>query len=489
MREGKINQVVKNHDPNFKQEENFSSSKGNLLQIDILKAIMIFLVIFDHFVAWNIKREIGVSLWERISIPVFLVIMGFNMGLSFQKDGISTLKELYSWKYFKKKILRYLVPFFILYLASTFIGLFIYGFDFEAMYYGQFYPEHGPINYFIGILPFWGPGNWFIPVIFGSILIIPLLYWIFTKNKVLALLACFVIEFIMQMIIYIFIGEITTWEEYHILTVLMDNILFLLSGVGLGLWFSFGYKLTAKRNAFMWILFPISLLYLIGYQFFGFRLQIDGIPFLRGDYHFLFIPYSAFLVLVGLQFLPNRSELRISKAFSLISRATYHILLTQILGYGIITAWWGTHYGMDLPFDPFDILELIILWILFISFGILWYKIDHQRNLLRRILYYFNFFIVFSSMLFFSFWIQMFWVPIPLIIIMLYAIIALAIHYIIKKPITTKLLAIWTGFLLITFISMIFQVEIPSSSLILVLNTLLIILLIINLIYCFYRKK
>jgi peptidoglycan/LPS O-acetylase OafA/YrhL len=489
MREDKINQIVKNHDPNFKQEESLSSSKGNLLQIDILKAIMIFLVIFDHFVAWNIKREIGVSFWERIAIPVFLVIMGFNMGRSFQRDGISTLKELYSWKYFKKKILRYLVPFFILYLASTFIGLFIYDFDFEAMYYGQFYPEHGPINYFIGILPFWGPGNWFIPVIFGSILVIPLLYWLFTKNKVIALIACFVIEFIMQMIIYIFIGEITTWEEYHILHILTYNILFLLSGVGLGLWFSFGYKLTAKRNVFMWILLSISLFYIIGYQFFGFRLEIDGNHLLIGDYHFLFIPYSAFLVLVGLQFLPIRSELRISKAISLISRATYHILLTQILGYGMITAWWGTHYGMDLPFDPFDILELIIIWIVFISFGILWYKIDHQRNLLRRVLYYFNFFIVFSSILFFSFWIQSLWVPIPLIIIIFYAITALVTHYIIKKPITSKLLVIWTSFLLITFISMIFQIELTSPNLDLFLNTLLIILLIFNVIYSFYQKK
>jgi len=99
MREEKVSQSVPNHDPKFKQQEDLSSIKGNLLQIDILKALMIFLVIFDHFVAWNIKRGIGVSLWERISIPVFLVIMGFNMGLSFQRDGRSTLKELYSWKY------------------------------------------------------------------------------------------------------------------------------------------------------------------------------------------------------------------------------------------------------------------------------------------------------------------------------------------------------------------------------------------------------
>lgn len=47
-------------------------SEEAFFQIDFLKAAMIFLVIFDHMVSWNIKSEIGVTLWERISIPVFL---------------------------------------------------------------------------------------------------------------------------------------------------------------------------------------------------------------------------------------------------------------------------------------------------------------------------------------------------------------------------------------------------------------------------------
>ena len=66
-------------------------TKEPYLQIDILKAVMIFLVIFDHTVPWNYKHNIGVVLWERISIPVFLVIMGFNMGLSFKRTGETSL--------------------------------------------------------------------------------------------------------------------------------------------------------------------------------------------------------------------------------------------------------------------------------------------------------------------------------------------------------------------------------------------------------------
>ena len=303
------------NDLNFQsiEQEEISSSRGfeertSFFQIDFLKAVMIFLVIFDHFVYWDVKGEIGAALWERISIPVFLVILGFNMGLSFKRQGATTLKQLYSWSYFKKKILRYVVPFLILYAASTFIGLFMYGFDFIAMYDTQYYPDHGIINLFTLIMPFWGPGNWFIPVLMGSILVVPLLYWCFTKKPVIALISTFVIEIVLQITIFLVFGDITSYEESHYLSVFMTSILFYLSAVGLGIWFSFGHKLTEKRNIFIYVLFLISLVYLIAYQFYDFRFRLDGTPLLRGDYHFLAFPYSALLVLLALKLLPNASN-------------------------------------------------------------------------------------------------------------------------------------------------------------------------------------
>jgi len=457
----------------IEREDDESSRKKDFFQIDFLKAAMIFLVIFDHFVSWNIKNNIGVALWERISIPVFLVILGFNMGHSFKEKGYTTLKQLYSWSYFKNKILRYIVPFLILYAASTFIGLFMYGFDFIAMYDTQYYPEHGIVNLFYLILPFWGPGNWFIPVLFQSILIMPLLYWAFTKKPIIALILTFVVELVMQIIAFFLAGEgFASWEEYyqflHVYSLLSNSILFYLSAVGLGMWFSQNHDLQHNRNFFMWILYPISLAFIVAYQFFGFQFVIDGTRFLRGDYTFMVFPYSAFLVLLALKFLPKTSDLWISRKISLIGKSTYHILLTQILGYGMITAWWGTHYGMDVPFDPFDIVDLVAAWILFIWFGLTWYKIDRQEELARKILYYLNFFIIFPCILFLTFWAQEFWVPIPLVVIILYAIVVLIRHFAVKKEKIDSLsltrVAVWTGFLVLSFISVILQVTVVSPS-------------------------
>ncbi|MFX0080843.1 MAG: acyltransferase family protein [Candidatus Hodarchaeota archaeon] len=446
-------------------------------QVDFLKAAMIFLVIFDHMVSWGVKSNIAVTLWERISIPVFLVIMGFNMGISFQRKGDQSLKELYSWNYFKSKILRYIVPFLVLYGFSTLLGLILYQFNISEMYHGQYYPSHGFMNLFIGILPFWGPGNWFLPLIFQSIIILPLLYKALTKKPNLTLILCFIIEIAMHLAIFFFIGNlypgsVISWSKIHMLNMFMTSILFYLPAIGFGMWFSFGYKLEQNRNFFMWIIYPISLAFICAYQFFGFRIMIGGVPLLRGDYHFLISPYSAFLFLLAMKCLPQNSDNKFSHVISLIGRSTYHILLTQILGYGIIYALRGTHYLIDVGFTFLDALNLIYAWLLFISFGILWFKIDQEKNLIRRLLYYINFFLIFSVIIFFIYVTlippEFDWVPLPLIIILIYALIGLTISFVTKKPIRTTTIALWTSFLVYDFFITILYIAIlpPTEYLI-----------------------
>jgi hypothetical protein len=427
----------------------------DFFQVDFLKALMIFLVIFDHIVFWDVKLNIGVALWERISIPIFLVLLGFNASKSFQRKGELSLKELYSWSYFKKKIKRYIIPYLILYAVSTSIGLLIYEFDISAMYHNQYYPSHGFMNLFIGILPFWGPGNWFLPLLFLSILILPLLYKFFTRKPVLALVSCFVIEMIMHLIVFFFIGElrpggVISWPKLHILNMFMNCTLFYLSGIGLGMWFSFEHRLEHKKNFFMWLIYPISLAFIVTYQFFDFDIILGGIPLFRGDYHFLIIPYSAFLFLLAMKFLPKNAKGWFSRAISMIGKSTYHILLTQILGYGIIHSTVGTHYYIFGGFSLLDASYLLYAWLLFIPLGILWYKIDQNQNIYRRILYYINFFLILTISVYTIFAARGDWVPVPIVLILIYAIVAL-ILILIRKPLTTRFIAIWTSFLAYMF--------------------------------------
>jgi len=457
-----------------KEKETLGETRERFFQIDFLKTVMIFLVIFDHVVWWDVKDLIGVALWERICIPVFLVIMGYNMGVSFQGKGDLSLKKLYSWNYFKSKILRYIVPFLVLYGFSTLIGLIVYQFNITAMWYGQYYPNHGFIQLFTGILPFWGPGNWFIPVIFGSILLFPLIYWAFTKKPVLTLILCFVVEIALQLTVFFVIGQITSWEEAHLLGLIMTSFPFYVSAIGLGLWLSFNRKPFTKRNLFIWILFPLSLAYIIAYQFFDFRFRIGTVYLIRGDYHFLVFPYSVVLVILAMMLLPQNSENKLSRAISLISKSTYHILLTQMFGYGLIFSMRGTHYLIYTGFTFLDALYLIYGWVIFVPFGVIWYKIDQEKNILRRILYYVNFFLVFTIIVHFMYLTlnppRIEWMPIPYLIIMIYGGVVLILNLLLKKPIKTTSLALWTLFLVYNFFVTILYIAILPPTVYLIQN-------------------
>ena len=377
-------------DQNIIKNELIEINKERYFQVDFLKAIMIFLVIFDHTIPWDpIKNELGVAFWERISIPVFLVIMGFNMGISFSKMEDKRLRKLYSWRYFKRKFWRYIYPFIVLWLVSSLIGLAINGFDWNAL--NQYEEANWDFDHlFIGILPFWGPGNWFLPVIFWAILLLPLLYKGFSGKliwKILTLLLCYVIELLLQLTLFNIFGAppFPTWEAYfeylYWFLFVATTPFFMLSAIGLGMWFSKRPNLFAKQNIFMWIIFPVSLYYLIQYQFFDFRFE-----FIRGDYNLFVFPYSAFLVLLGIKLIPKRWDNWFAKAISTIGKSTYHILLTQILYFSVVYSVYGDHYGasilgIDLSYDLTIYLYLIINWVICIPFGVFWYYVDFKlRN-------------------------------------------------------------------------------------------------------------
>ncbi|MFW9866091.1 MAG: acyltransferase family protein [Candidatus Thorarchaeota archaeon] len=347
-------------------------------QIDILKGVMIFLVIFDHTIPWDYKNKMGVALWERISIPIFLIIMGFNMGLSFKRRGETSLRKLYSWNYFKKKFWRYIIPFALLYLVSTLVGLSINGVDALSQYKINWNTPH----LFIGIILFYGPGNWFLPVIFWSILIMPLLYKGFSGKvywSIITLVLCFVVELALQLGIFFIFDprNIASWHEYDIFIYFYRFVVttpfFMLSAIGLGMWFSRNHNIYAKQNIVIWILFPLSLLYLIWYQFYNFRFK-----FIFGDYNLFVFPYSAFLFLIVMKILPKNSDNLFLKGVRTIGRSTYHILLTQILYFAITISLYGDHYcasimGINQTNFLICMLYLILNWILCIPIGVSWW--------------------------------------------------------------------------------------------------------------------
>jgi hypothetical protein len=352
--------------------------RKHYFQLDVLKAIAIAFVVLDHSLTWDIKHAIGGPFWERTSIPFFLLVMGFNMGISFRYSGATTLRELYSREYFSKKVKRYVFPFILLYALSI-----LAGFYFHSLEFNQYS--------LIGWLPFWGPGNWFIPVVLSSIFVFPAVYWAFTKSPKVTVLLCFLSEIFLQFIMFIAAPLILVNGSYvyfnaeaiFLTTVIRTNILFLLPAVAMGLWFSSGFDLKDKRNRFMAAAFPLSFVYLVAYQFFDFRFAIiNGIyryNLIWGDYTFLVYPYSALIFLLAMKYLPSTPQNRLHGFISKIGRATYHIFLFQIFYFSI---WYFNNPGFENVGFGSDVLlhlpfYLVNLTLTFIG-GLTWYTIEHR---------------------------------------------------------------------------------------------------------------
>ncbi|TFG17409.1 MAG: acyltransferase [Promethearchaeota archaeon] len=377
---------------NLRAEKQKGENK-NFFQIDLLKAFMIAFVIIDHGFGYTDRSGLGTELWERMAIPFFLIILGFNMGKSFSREDNRSLKSLYSLSYFKKKFWRFLFPYLVFYIVSTSIGFLIYGSYFPETFYENWFLEY--IIFQRSLLE--GPGNWFIPVLFQSILIMPLLYYLFTKKPVLSLIMCFIIEICWHLLIFFYIGPVTGVDDI-LREIPFRLVVFLyLSAIGMGIWFSQKHKIFSKRNIFVWLLFPISLIYMILWDFFGFRLQIDGADLVRGDYNYLTFIYAALIFLIVLRLLPKSPKSIISKTISPLGKATFHIYLVQDLYYVILYI--NFNYVWNSPgfgglVNPFGIAStdlltniglLTVNWIICFSIGIIWWYFEKQLlNLFSR---------------------------------------------------------------------------------------------------------
>jgi hypothetical protein len=327
---------------------------------------MISLVILDHILPHLTKSMLYIQFWLRLSVPVFLIIMGFNYGHSFQFNGYTSLREIYSKGYFNRKFKRYIIPFLLIFIPLTIISTILDQFGVRVFSNRE-------------ILPFWGPGVWYIPVVLTAVLVLPAIYLLFMRKPYLTITLCFVCEFIMHFFLYYILQTIQTGTSaYDLIRFLfLSNILLYPSAIAVGLLFSTEHNLFSKQNRFILIALPMSLMYIILYQFAELR------PFfLMSDYNFMITPYSAFIFLIFMKFLPESSHWFHSSVFTIISKSTYHILLVQIVIFSILYHFVPGMVIGNIVFSQETYLVLFIS-ILVMSFliGILWQDSENKRIL------------------------------------------------------------------------------------------------------------
>ena len=156
-------------------------------QIDIIKTVCIICVIAIHSMGWLFPSD---YLWQIIQpVPLFFIILGFNRSNSFKRKGLHSLKELYSFEYFKNMFKRLIFPLLLIniicfvldILCLILSGYHITGWSnthFAMISWGATSIPSNPVNiiYFLLGAPYFpGPGSFFMMILIQFILVFPLI--------------------------------------------------------------------------------------------------------------------------------------------------------------------------------------------------------------------------------------------------------------------------------------------------------------------------
>ena len=328
-------------------------------QIDFLKCMAIIMIICIHTVSsYPQKNHLYESFHINQAVAIFMILMGLNMALSFKKFDSPRLRDLYNKDYFVRRASRVLVPFFVVLLCGLAL---VYA---TPSSFHDYIPFYSTWN-FAGILPIYGPGSYFVTLIFEFTLVFPLIYWFYRKNPLATLVGCFAIDIGFQLAVpqfSIFNKESLLYET---------SILRFFSAIALGVWISDDFSLKSKRNWFIWIGFIVSLVYLIADASTGYLFPYFS-PMLRTQNVISYF-YTLVIVMVGLWALPSSSNRLGSRLLKKIGVASYHIFLVQIVYFEFM---WDSPIKADnYPMDI--ILHILVNLAICATIGVLFMEAEN----------------------------------------------------------------------------------------------------------------
>lgn len=355
-------------DVNYQIDGIMKNKTNHLLQIDILKGLAMIFVIIIHSIVYTDHSKIFKVLAEFTiaqAVPIFLVIMGLNLGYSFKRKNYTNLKQIFSKNYFVSRFERLYFPFIIICVISILVAI---------LAHKQFQIS---LLILIGKIPLFGYGDFFVYLIFQFIVLFPILYVLYKRNPLGMLASSFIINFSFEVFVFVqsLLNQNISYYNYVII-----RYLFL---INLGLWVSDRLDFNKvqfkdifdQKNIVMSIGLIISCIYLFIATVYSYKF-----PFFIPDwaYQKLFSNfYTLFIVIVGLKYLPSVSNNIIPKSLALIGKASYHIFLLQIVifGAGITFSNVITKIGLDLTdfSNLFELLVVLINLMMCLSFGLLFF--------------------------------------------------------------------------------------------------------------------
>jgi hypothetical protein len=373
---------------------------SNILQIDLLKCLAILSVVIGHIVSYQATTDSNVvsiiskqivdipinthinfdfiylinietiyntfTHWITYSalstqqvIPIFIIIMSFNLSLAFYRRGYSELKQYYSLNEMKNKIRRYFIPYLLIFFISVIFGLLLFLITNRQILYINF-------RLLMGYLPINGPGNYFIALVIQMVLLFPLLFIFYKYNRNLCLIVSFLLAFFCEIVNNF--GTNGIWYT--------DSLVRFFPHIILGIWISDLYLVSQLKNKYF-ILFGIfSAFYLIFISQFETGILL-GTPFYpyTASQNLFGCGWSALILIIGLLYLPKVNNFFL-KPLAIIGKASYHIFLIQIVYFGSLGGFGLKYHSLIDLFSINNIIYIGFSLLIVILFGIGFYLFD-----------------------------------------------------------------------------------------------------------------
>lgn len=163
---------------------------GRYHSIDFVKGLCIIFVIISHY-AWDYTERLKLlfPFWIDMAVPIFMVITGYVYTKSFQKHKIITLEQAYTVDSLLGRIIRYSVPFIIVFCLE------------EIVFNATGIVHHGFVeiirDFLVGGL---GSGTYYFPLMIQLIFYFPIIYVIIRKYDFNGLILCGFINFMYELL-------------------------------------------------------------------------------------------------------------------------------------------------------------------------------------------------------------------------------------------------------------------------------------------------
>lgn len=312
--------------------------------IDILKGICIICVIITHFEWKDTDRLLPIfPFFIDMAVPVFMIISGYVYAISYERHDISSIGRAYHIDYVIDKLLRYTIPFIIIYVLEL---IAFYRID-------VIYNKRDIIwNFFTGGF---GYGSYYYPVMIQFIFVFPIVFFLVKKFDFFGLILSGFLNAlyeVLQRLYYV------SGAQYRLL---LFRYLLLIA---------FGCYLYLKKGK---IRKPIGIVSaLIGILFIWIYKYRDYTPhvviYWTGT---SFLAALYIMPVIGLLLRSAKINAIKCPPIELLGKASYHIFLSQMFFYQFVM------YPLQVRFAEAPAISLLFISIVAcISSGILFYWVE-----------------------------------------------------------------------------------------------------------------